>query len=629
MLFSNVVNPVQPSCFDPLNMRFDPSKVASKIKANTHLHAAINRAMFVTKVLRMQKIRKDEEAEKLVPSSNLFDVFNWRAGMRVVEDVIGEAKGLLIRKATSSDTQSKKIYSRKYKDRAQRETMMDIRHQGKIKKAFAGAKRVHILIELDKITITPIFEKDILDKCLSVSFDGQNKKRFYQSLAKALHVINQFRFAQIQMEVLHKDASKIIELLDVQLRRKGYKTECVENTVTSSLLNKQLCESVSLDKFTGYKPAPVSINTQVPLSTFVACTGGVDAFLLEQDDFVVNNLLDFTPIESRDWKKVSKKGEITTEFHDKRELCLLNALVNTSKANKVALFNEDLFLSDMKRVNALSNQHNFLHISFCCQAFTLMKSKSDHAQSRENLTTSQDMFVAGMELINESNVASLLVENVVPFGKSHECEIFKAGLSLMGYKINCQNIKASEHNCYTNRDRYYLFASKLDATFEFPLPQPRTVNAWEDIIKHQLMGPFQKERGKWANKALRDVSHTKAIQNAIETKRDRFMTSDKDICSTIPRCQSRQVKDALYISHEGAYFYPKVQMQRDLMGIPEGFDLSLQTSEVSTEIQGNSVEAPQHSAIIAQVKKHIKQGVKYFTSSRKQFSQLAFEFDCA
>ena len=615
--------------FEPCNMRFDPANVQNKLIANNSLHTRINRALFVTKVLRLQKIRKGEEAEKLVPSSNLFNVFGLTPGKSVTEEVIGEGKGMVVQLATVSDTNTKKIYSRRYKNRSDIETMMDIRHQKKIKSAFAGAKKVHLLIEHGKVTITPILEAEVEAKHLTITFDVNDKKSLYAAAAKTLYVINSFRFSTITTQTCNGTSKALVDLLDLQLRRQGYTTVKQTSQLCAVLpsTHKTLAP-VTLDNFPGYKPLKPNIDTTNDLSAFVACTGGVDAHLMELEGFCVNNLMDFSPTEQRDWSATKQKdndGNVIKKLNDKTEVCLFNALANTSNAQKVALFNEDIFLSDIKRISELSQGFNFLHFSPCCQDYTSLKTLAERERASANLTASRDMFVPALMLINHTRVPTVLFENVVPFGNSFEVNVLISGLESMGYTITKQIIKSSEHNTYTNRNRFYLFATLLSESFSFPVPTPRTVNAWDDVIKHHLMGPFQLRNGHWANNYLRDVSHTKSITKAVDESRSRFMTEHKDIAPAIPRCQSRQVKDALYIESAGMHFYPRVPLQLDLMSIPPTFDLSLVTDEVATEIIGNSVDARQHNTILNQVKKHIVNGIKHLLLPKQQ-SQLCFSF---
>lgn len=603
-----------PVFFESTNFRFDPSHIKKKLDQNHLLAKRLDRALFVTKVLRLQKIRKGEEAEKLVPSSNLFDQFDLTPGKEVVEEVIGYAKGMIVRLATALDTNTKKIYSRRYKNKEKVETMMDIRHQGKIKESFAGAKRVHLLIEHGKVTITPIFEGEVEPKHLEINFDTTNADALHLAAAKTLHVINNHKFSEVTANILEGTNTKLVELLDIQLRRQGYTTKVTESSIKAELsVNTTGVSKTSLDNYEGYQRLTPNIDTNNDLSTFVACTGGVDAHLLELDNYTVNNIMDFCPTEARDWKATKKvdsfDGSFVRVLNDKTELCLINALVNTFRAEKVALFNEDIFLSDIKRVGALSQPFNFLHFSPCCQDFSSLKSEEERQRASANLTASRDMFVKALELIHNTKVPCVLFENVVPFGKRIEAHILIAGLTAMGYTIHKKIMKASEYNCFTNRDRFYLFATLLPETFSFPEPIARTVNAW-DVIKPHLMGPFKQERGYMKSEYLRDVSHTKAIQNGKDKKRSRFMTLDKNISPSIPRAQSRQVKDALYIEHEGMYLYPRIALQRDLMSIPASFDLSLVSEEVATEIVGNSIESPQHSAILGKIKEHIVSGLK-------------------
>lgn len=625
--------------FEPLNIRFDPAKLKAKLEENDFLSARINRALFITKILRIQKIRKGSDAEKLVPSSNLFNNFDLTPGTRVVEEVIGKGKGLIVRKAISSDTKTKKIYSRTYKNRDEIETLMDIRHQEKLQMAFNGAKRVHLLIEHGKVTITPIFDNKVDDRHLELTFDDQDKNALHHALAKTLHIINNHKLTRVSAIIKNGQYKEITSLLDLQLRRQGYITQKTDQGIIAETKNASThLVKTSLTDFTGYSAHKPNIDYSNPLSTFVACTGGVDAHLLECDDFTVNNLMDFTPIESRDWHSVTttkngvkaslrdSENNPVKKLNDKRELCIINALANTYKSNSVAVFNEDAFLTDTNMMAKLSNKHNFLHISPCCHDYSALKSESEREKSSINLTSSRDMFVMPMELISKTHVPVILFENVPAFSKSLECAILTAALKDMGYKVFNSIIKSYDHNCMTNRNRTYIFATLFtDTDFSFPKAQKRSVNVWSDIIKEAISEPMVIDKGYHANSFMRDISHTNSLKKGIESGRDRILTITKDIAPCIPRSQNRQVKDAMYISYDNKYWYPKNKLLRRLMGIPSSFDLSLMTEEVGTEIIGNSLECPQHCGILQQIKKHLQSAIK---SSRRKYnySQLAFNF---
>jgi hypothetical protein len=73
------------------------------------------------------------------------------------------------------------------------------------------------------------------------------------------------------------------------------------------------------------------------------------------------------------------------------------------------------------------------------------------------------------------------------------------------------------------------------------------------------------------------------------------------------------------------HFYPRVKLQRDLMSIPDSFDLSLLIDDVASEVIGNSVEAPQHTAILKKIRTHLLKGIQKLVP-RRNMAQVAFSF---
>lgn len=114
----------------------------------------------ITKELAFQKVSLASEKIKLVISSSFLGMAGWKKGTRVLESVIGLGKGLMITKAKDDESHDKVVYDRGYKNRSERETVMDIRHQGKLLKAFLGASRARIEITEAYVRITPVKDVD-------------------------------------------------------------------------------------------------------------------------------------------------------------------------------------------------------------------------------------------------------------------------------------------------------------------------------------------------------------------------------------------------------------------------------------------------------------------------------------
>jgi len=142
---------------EPSNGRHsDPALSFNQLPLSKKITSLLTTVSCVTKTLRLQAVSKASDKRKLVISTNWLPLFNFVEKQRVIESVIGPLQGMTISNSCTDESKTKQVYGRNYSDRA-RETMMDIRHQGKIDGAFGSAKDVHITFEKDCLTIVPIF----------------------------------------------------------------------------------------------------------------------------------------------------------------------------------------------------------------------------------------------------------------------------------------------------------------------------------------------------------------------------------------------------------------------------------------------------------------------------------------
>jgi site-specific DNA-cytosine methylase len=569
-------------------IQFKRNNLSEKI---AHLSASVTA---ITKLLKLQAIKKGSANRKLVISTNWLDAVCFTKGSSVVETVIGNLKGLHISLADKSDPDSKLVYSRSYKTRDD-ETLMDIRSQKKIKEGLGDASHAHITFTKGLLTILPVFnaESKAIPEHSRITFATNDS--IYGSILMAIKVIKENKFAQITIDGGH-DFSGTHEctLLLMQLRRIGYETCIDDHGFISGKLSDIEIIKYSEVELVDYpiNRQPVNFNIEDPLSTIAVCTAGVDAHSLEADEFNVSAIWDYRPVEPRDVKKSKCKitGDINKVINDKTESGAICAAINT-KAPKL-IINEDIFKFNFDLVSKHFSKYNFLHISLTCTEFTNLKNKADQERAIKDLSSSRDMIFPALDLIERIDVPTLLVENVKNFSKSIECGIFEYQLKKLGYKIFKHDLNAADYNGYTTRNRSFIFATKLSNSFSWPTPIERTIHLWNDLVIHNL------ER-------FRDITHTVSLQKALLSTRLRAVKEGAEVGPTITRSQGRQTKDACYFKFGDHYYMPDNFILKKMMEIDDSFDLSLFTSETQTEIIGQSVSISVHSKISACIKAHI------------------------
>lgn len=320
-----------------------------------------------------------------------------------------------------------------------------------------------------------------------------------------------------------------------------------------------------------------------PYSAMVALTSGIDAFCLEDCGFTIEACLERRPGEVRDKRDLTETGA-------------LNCLINSRPR---ILINEDLSTVDMGMVKSLladAPQLGVVHISLQCDDFSLVKSEKLKQKSVEDLSSSRDLFIDALRLIEVLEPAAVVVEQVPGFGNSAEGECFKLKLRKWGYYISEAVLKAPDFGGKSLRARHYMVASVYPGMI-MPSPihtVPRPI--WDDIE------PFLK--------GCREVTHTKSLHDGLALGRARLITQKSFASPTLLKSQARQAKDSVFISlPDQKYSLPSIELVKYLQGIPEDVSVDSVSSELAYEILGQSIDWRMHEAVIRQVKSHLELNV--------------------
>ena len=442
-----------------------------------------------TKQLSMQST---SQGRKLIISSNWLRLFGFEKGVEVIEEVIGEGQGMVVRLATKDDQATKLVYERSYKSRKNNplETQLDIRGQRKLNEAFPlDTKNVHVTFQKGKITIVSITER------------------------------------QAERIEIAKNANEL-------------------------------------------------------MSAFVAMSGGVDAYALHKEGFKINTLLEWRPNEKRDKR-------------DCTEVNSVNALGNVPVGT---LINEDIGEINLARLAQMTegSKSTLLHASLSCDDFSNAKGKSYKQLSMEDMSTSMDQVYDLMRIIETEKFPTILIENVGGFLTSDANSILESKLRKWNYTLHKTVAYAPEYGGKTGRKRYYMFATSFSSPFYWPQKQEiSSIPIWDEMIKPYLS-------------TLRDVTHSKSIQDGSKCGRLRVINKDSLFSPTLLKSQNRMAKDSVVIETEdGRYLFPDNAMLKRLMGIPTGFDSSCVGDTIENEIIGQSVDFTMHHKIIQEIKKHI------------------------
>lgn len=326
------------------------------------------------------------------------------------------------------------------------------------------------------------------------------------------------------------------------------------------------------------------------LTTFLACSSGVDGYEMSKAGFKIESILEFRKNEKRDISK-----GIDTE-----EIGCLNAINNFKTKH---IINEDIMSIDLNKIAKLvsgSNYTNFT-ISPVCSEFSPVKANSLKDKALEENETTLDMVIDVINIIDKFNFPTILIENVPAFfnidGKGSDAgKILEARLKRFGYRVFCSKLDARDFGGLTSRIRGFLFATMLPAKFEMPKPTKRNdVPLWELLNIEQRIDSAE----------LRDVTHCKTTHEGVKSGRIRLIKRDSFYSGSVLRSQMKQTKDSIYIycDKRNRYYFPNNKFLSELMGIDMSFETC--TTVAESEFIGQSIDVLTHNALTNKIKEHI------------------------
>lgn len=286
-------------------------------KLSHAIASAAKHVQAVTKQLKLQKVSKTSDKRKLVISTNWLNSFNFAEGQKVVEISNGSNQGFIVRPATANEPDAKMVYSRGYAKRENRETQMDIRHQGKLNESLGNTTHAHITMMYNMIIIMPMAEHadKVSNEAGYIELTRNPKNGLYDSVMQTVEIIKEKAYCSIDVTSDPDFAcSQEKTLLEIQLRRLGYNLSSDANGTLSARINgvnptsrtdiKSVFSTDSLIK------ARSKINNQFdvenPLSVIGVCSAGVDIHAIQAEGFATNQLLEWRPPE----KGISKPPQM-------------------------------------------------------------------------------------------------------------------------------------------------------------------------------------------------------------------------------------------------------------------------------------------------------------------------------
>lgn len=329
------------------------------------------------------------------------------------------------------------------------------------------------------------------------------------------------------------------------------------------------------------------------INTLVAMTGGVDCAVLEQSGFRVDTVVEYRPQEARD------KCDYT-------ELTSMSALVNSAPR---VLCNEDIYTLNMSKLAELTRGADITvaHISLQCDDFSGVKSEQAKCKSLEDLTSTIDMFIPALNLIDAVKAPVVVVENVTGFMGTKDKpnpinDVFCLQLRRRGYSVHQQVFDSSEFGGYTTRARMYMVASSLNAPFEFPEPTgKRPYSVWNEIVIPHLASIMEN-----------DITDGKVTKDALTSGRSAVISESRPFSPTMLKAQGQSTKDSIMIEVNGRYYRPTTQVLKELNSLPAAFDADWMPVDKAAQIIGQSICCKLHHAIMDSVSKHIRSAANTF-----------------
>lgn len=324
------------------------------------------------------------------------------------------------------------------------------------------------------------------------------------------------------------------------------------------------------------------LTNKSPFSTFSCLSSGIDAHAAQSVGFDIVSGLDRRPNEARDKKDLSESG-------------MLSFLSNVKGLKH--FFNEDIYDVSPNYVEHITKNDpsNLLTVSVQCCDFSQVKSKSLVSQSIENLTSTLDMIVPVLSLIDKMKYPMILLENVAPFGTNPIGDVWELQLRRKGYFVYSAVLDSREHQGETSRKRFFSFASSFPVEFNWPeKEEKKTEPLWNRLIEGQ------QER-------FRNVTHSISLQKGLESGRIRLIDKVKPYAPTPLRSQNRMCKDSVVIKADGdQLLFPDEQLLKELMCIPNEFNLDVVSTTLSSEIIGQAVDYTLYQKIMLKIKAHIE-----------------------
>ena len=314
-------------------------------------------------------------------------------------------------------------------------------------------------------------------------------------------------------------------------------------------------------------------------SVFAALTSGMDIHSMKKEGFDVTAVLEWRPPEARDKTDLSETGAIC-------------ALENGPHIK--AIFNEDITSSclDLIAYELEKNPVYLFHASPQCDDLSNVKAQSLKDQSFDDASTTQDMILDLIQLVERIAPPVVLFENVPGMLASPAYHLASLRMKRWGYRRFEQVADARDHGGYTSRKRAYIVFSQLNAPFEFEKPVARSISDAFDII-----APFLHE--------CRNVSHSKSLNDGKACGRLRTIKKGSPALPTILKSQERMAKDSVVIETEpGTFLWPSENLIKHLMGLNSA-KLNSVSKTIASEIIGQSIDAFHHGSVLRAIKSHI------------------------
>ena len=321
---------------------------------------------------------------------------------------------------------------------------------------------------------------------------------------------------------------------------------------------------------------------------FAACTSGVDLHGLEESGFTIHSVIEYRPNEKRD-----KDRDLT-------ETGALTVLRNSKQGIK-NIFCEDIMSIDTEQlIEAVKTSLVTTFIaSPQCDDFTNLKTNAAKASSVDDLSTSVDMALDFLRVVDAIKPPVVVFEQVAGWYKSEAYKLLCIRMRRWGYTEHLTIANALEFGGLPGRTRGYAVFSCLDVPFSFEAPKPRPeTSIWNEIE------PFLSQ--------CRDVTHSKSLQDGASCGRLRTITPTSIKAPTILKSQSRMAKDSAVITIGEKILWPSEDLQKHLMGIPADFHVDAVSKDIGSEILGQSIDGSLHAMVTRSVKNHID---SYFHSS--------------